>query len=210
MVREKESRHSSLLTIHHSLFTVHSIRCIRVVNKYHSKCQEAVGDMLPEFDETQTRATPRPPAQPNPEAGARYARNLAAPVLVLLPLAWWVVLSSSDRVAVPTAGADGANAHSLVTKIDPNTAPWWELTALPRIGETTARKIVAYRDAYRARNGPGSIPFRTAHDLTQVKGIGPNTVQRIQSMLAFPAAPVTATAGKSAADAGPPWSDQSR
>ena len=66
-----------------------------------------------------------------------------------------------------------------VNAIDPNTAPWWELTALPDIGEGTARKIVEYREAHANR----SPVFRRPDDLEPVPGIGPKTIQRISPYL---------------------------
>ena len=68
-----------------------------------------------------------------------------------------------------------------VNAIDPNTAPWWELTALPDIGEGTARKIVEYREAHADR----SPVFRRADDLEPVPGIGPKTIRRISPYLRF-------------------------
>lgn len=68
--------------------------------------------------------------------------------------------------------------------INPNQAPWYELALLPRIGETKARAIVAYR---RDADDHGSdIVFRTADDLTHVSGIGPHTVTRLLRELHFP------------------------
>jgi DNA uptake protein ComE-like DNA-binding protein len=68
-----------------------------------------------------------------------------------------------------------------VNAIDPNTAPWWELTALPDIGEGTARKIVEYREAHADR----SPVFRRPDDLEPVPGIGPKTIRRIGPYLRF-------------------------
>jgi len=59
--------------------------------------------------------------------------------------------------------------------VDPNTAPWWELTALPGIGEATARSIVDYR---RAGSDSPRV-FRRPLDLEPVVGIGPKTIRRI-------------------------------
>lgn len=59
-----------------------------------------------------------------------------------------------------------------------NDAKWPELTALPGIGETLARRIVADR----SRNGP----FPTIDDLQRVKGIGPKTIRRIGPWLSVP------------------------
>lgn len=56
-------------------------------------------------------------------------------------------------------------------KINLNTAGAEALEALPGIGETRARDIVADREA----NGP----FRIAEDVTRVKGIGEGTLAGI-------------------------------
>lgn len=69
-------------------------------------------------------------------------------------------------------------------RVDPNQAEWWELAALPRIGEVTAKKIVEYRRDHAAM--PADEPvFRTAQDLTRVRGIGPKTVERLTPFLSF-------------------------
>jgi hypothetical protein len=76
--------------------------------------------------------------------------------------------------------------------IDPNTAPWWEMTVIPGVGEVTARRIVEFREACRrAGSQDGGSPhsavevFRCPADLQQVKGLGPKTVQRIAPYLTF-------------------------
>ena len=74
------------------------------------------------------------------------------------------------------------------SSIDPNLAPWWELTVLPRIGETTARRIVGFRRAAAQADRDRLSPpvFRGPADLTQVHGIGPKTVARVAPYLHFP------------------------
>lgn len=103
----------------------------------------------------------------------------------------------------------------LQVRIDPNCAPWYELTALPGIGPSRARDIVAHRIAHRhavedrvpaaaevnATAGQATAAaFRTAEDLTAVRGIGPRTMQRIAPHLRFPH-----TADQPHADG--PWKD---
>jgi DNA uptake protein ComE-like DNA-binding protein len=64
--------------------------------------------------------------------------------------------------------------------VDPNVAPWWELAALPRIGETTAQRIVEFREQASGEAAPPGKPvFRRAAELTRVSGIGPRTVTRL-------------------------------
>jgi hypothetical protein len=74
-----------------------------------------------------------------------------------------------------------------VASVDPNVAPWWELTILPRVGEITARKIVRYREcaAGTSVGKPAGKPFRRPADLEAVNGIGPITVQRMAPYLCF-------------------------
>jgi len=60
-------------------------------------------------------------------------------------------------------------------KIDINRAEVWLLKALPGIGETRARAIIAYRE----QNGP----FRNINELTKVEGIGTSTYEAIKHLI---------------------------
>jgi len=64
---------------------------------------------------------------------------------------------------------------SLPQRIDINRAGDWLLAALPGIGDTRARDIVAYRQ----QNGP----FRNVSDLLRVNGIGQATLDRIIDLI---------------------------
>lgn len=55
--------------------------------------------------------------------------------------------------------------------IDLNRAPWHELTLLPGISETMARRIVDYR----AKHGR----FESVEQIQGVPGIGPRTLERL-------------------------------
>lgn len=83
----------------------------------------------------------------------------------------------------PVAPFTGSSNESLGLRIDPNSAPWWELTIIPGVGEVTARRIVSFR----SENG-GTVDrlFRRPADLQGVHGIGPKTAARIAPYLAFP------------------------
>ncbi|MCP4589174.1 MAG: helix-hairpin-helix domain-containing protein [bacterium] len=83
-------------------------------------------------------------------------------------------------------------------RLDPNTAPWSELTALPGVGETKAKAISAYRDEVRARTGnPAETVFRSAADLQAVNGIGPKTATRIEPFLTFTSSSTPESANES-------------
>jgi DNA uptake protein ComE-like DNA-binding protein len=101
--------------------------------------------------------------------------------LVLIVIVGVIAIAPIVSVLTPRQEATKRRAAST---IDPNQAPWWELTALPRIGETTARKVIAER--LQGKNMvEGRSVFRSPADLQRVRGIGPKTVQRIAPFLHF-------------------------
>ena len=91
-------------------------------------------------------------------------------------------IGSIATVNAPVAPMVGSSVESIGLRIDPNAAPWWELTIIPGVGEVTARRIVSFR----SENG-GTVdgPFRRPADLQAVHGIGPKTAARIAPYLAF-------------------------
>lgn len=78
----------------------------------------------------------------------------------------------------PAYDPDAAPAADLAARVDPNTAPWWELAALPRLGRVKAERIIEHRQ----RRGR---PFICARDLLEVSGIGPKTVAELEPLLTF-------------------------
>lgn len=145
------------------------------------------------------------------DAGATSTRSFH-PYGTLLTILWIILLGAI--ILSPRPRGAGSEAPTALTAIDPNTAPWWELAALPRISRSTAEQIVHYREAVnaipplplreRARvrvdglgfdslnpnmNRPEAKAFTSATDLTKVSGIGPKTVQRLKPYLRFPASP---------------------
>jgi DNA uptake protein ComE-like DNA-binding protein len=77
--------------------------------------------------------------------------------------------------------ADGAH------RVNPNTAAWWELAALPDVGKMLAQEIVAYRQARRAElSDPQAIVFRRLEDLQPVRGIGVVRAAALERMLILP------------------------
>ncbi|HID88186.1 MAG TPA: ComEA family DNA-binding protein [Anaerolineales bacterium] len=89
-------------------------------------------------------------------------------------------LLDQQQVYVPYLGeensyptlSDGVAPTATPQRIDLNTATAAELEALPHIGPTLARDIVAYRETYG--------PFRSVEDLLNVPGIGPSTLKEIR------------------------------
>ena len=75
--------------------------------------------------------------------------------------------------------------QELADRIDPNTADWQELSALPLIGDKKAQDIVAYREQYMVQNH-SSIAFSTVRDLMNIRGIGTATTQQLEPYLIFP------------------------
>ena len=74
--------------------------------------------------------------------------------------------------------AKKVNTLPMDDKINPNKASWSSLARLPGIGETRARAIVEYREK-------NTTTFKTSRDLTQVKGIGEKTADKVEPYLIF-------------------------
>jgi len=104
------------------------------------------------------------------------------PWLISLLILWAMGVVPAWRAGAITQAP--APPPPALSTIDPNSAPWWELTVLPGIGEQRARAIVAFREAAQ-EPGTAKAVFRSAEDLAQVRGIGPRTVERIKPHLRF-------------------------
>jgi competence protein ComEA len=77
---------------------------------------------------------------------------------------------SGLKLYIPEAGEEAEPQ-----KIDLNRAEAWLLEALPGIGETKAKAIVAYRQ----QNGP----FQNINEITKVEGIGAATYEQIKHLV---------------------------
>ena len=75
--------------------------------------------------------------------------------------------------------------RALPNNVNPNVAPWWELTVLPEVGPAIARRIVAYRESHGPRSTSHSPAYNAPSDLDAVSGVGPKTLQRIAPYLRF-------------------------
>ncbi len=103
-----------------------------------------------------------------------------------------VFVEESDGTAKPV---DAPSPSPLEGRIDPNTAEWYDLTRLPRVGEGLARRIVAYREGkiQEWRSAHPDVPagqappvFVRPEDLRAVKGMGPKTLEQVRPYLRMP------------------------
>ena len=111
---------------------------------------------------------------------------LAGVVLIVAGLLFVRAIREPARVSDPTP-VTGELAHTLATRIDPNSADWAAWAALPLIGEKRARQIVEWREQFQSGH-PGEVPFERAEDLMKVKGVGKATVETLAPYLIFPGA----------------------
>ena len=80
-----------------------------------------------------------------------------------------------------TAGAAGRAPAAPAPAVDINRAAAADLQALPGIGPTLARRIVAHREAHG--------PFRSRAELLQVPGVGAKRLARLQGLIRVAEAP---------------------
>ncbi len=109
--------------------------------------------------------------------------------------AFWIAVGLVTIVALLAAwqalGAWQTDARdtTLSAGVDPNTAGWAELALLPGLGESVAKRIVAYREARRGQLAAGIPVFQKPADLLPVNGIGERMLRKIESSLRFPNGP---------------------
>lgn len=85
---------------------------------------------------------------------------------------WWVAKGGHRGEMIEIDRAEPLDPQFVV---DINAADWPELTLLPEIGETLAKRIVASREA--------DGPFSDNRDLMRVNGIGPRTLDAVSPYL---------------------------
>ena len=73
----------------------------------------------------------------------------------------------------------------LADKIDPNTADWQSLAALPALGEKRAKTIIEYRESFTKQH-PDHLAFEEPEDLLLVRGIGPSMLATLRPYMLFP------------------------
>ena len=157
---------------------------------------------------SQSPKPPKPPKPPGQPRGAVEVSDCAAarleadapdvrgfsevvcpcpPEPLLTSVVLLCVLMACALPRVCGRGNAEVSPPATVAAINPNRAPWWELTALPEVGEHTACSIVQYRNLIEsAPSEDQRLPvFQSANDLAKVRGIGPKTVQRIAPHVFF-------------------------
>lgn len=106
----------------------------------------------------------------------RRADQVGVAALVLLGLGamalWWLAQGGWQGRLIEV---DRAPRNTARFEVDINAATWPELTQLPEVGETLARRIVATRE----QDGP----FVDHDDLRRVRGIGPKTLEKLRPYL---------------------------
>ena len=126
---------------------------------------------------------PHHPSHPSPDQDGRTgpADPCATLLLLLCPI---ILIASAGPIRAIRASPPPPPTRS---SVNPNSAPWYELTVLPRIGEGMAHRIVHYREsAPHSPSANATTPaFQKASDLLNVPGIGPVTLQRIGPLLSF-------------------------
>lgn len=99
----------------------------------------------------------------------------------------WLLTILLAGTAMPTIAQRRAPAPRSAPRfgVDPNIAPWWELSLLPRLGPSVASAVVEHRTRAVAEGAP--CAYRAAEDLLAVRGIGPRTLLKLAPHLRFDA-----------------------
>jgi competence protein ComEA len=119
---------------------------------------------------------PAQPREPQPPVILRRTDQACAAALVAASLlaiaAYWLKEHGRQDDLLHVERDPPAPVEFLV---DVNSASWTELSLLPGIGETLAKRIVESRGA--------EGPFRDHEELLRVRGIGPGTLARMRPYL---------------------------
>ena len=122
-----------------------------------------------------------PPKQPT----QRPQQVQSGTAAILLALIGVLTALAQTRFPVRIDDLQRSGTKTAASRINPNTAPWWELAVLPGVGESLARRIVDHRDRIRAAAGSNMSAFKRPEDLRTVRGVGPATLERIKPFLLF-------------------------
>ena len=94
----------------------------------------------------------------------KVTRWIGGLVLVAWCLTGGAVAASEDKPSRAEGKAAAKSEHSSEGKVNINVASKDELMKLDGVGAGTAQKIIAYRETHG--------PFKRAHDLEKVEGVG--------------------------------------
>jgi len=155
-------------------------------------CHERITFAVTSVKSKPNRISPTNPAAPPkgrmPRLLLRRADQLSVAALTLSALValvgWWISHGGMQGRLIELEHAPAMSAQFLV---DINEADWPELSALPGVGETLAKRIVTNR---RDRG-----PFADHNQLGRVPGIGPRTLERVRPYL-LPMAESRSMAGR--------------
>ncbi len=128
---------------------------------------------------------PEPGKPQSSEWGWTLRQRRAILVLVSLLFLSLIVQIVLYRKFVPRNPSRGDRAAELASRLDPNTADWQALAAIPNLGEKRAHDIVAFRDRIQ-KEKPGTIVFKSVYDLRAIRGLGPATVEKLRDYMIFP------------------------
>jgi competence protein ComEA len=106
--------------------------------------------------------------------------------MISLGVLGWLALGRFNRpvyLSDPSAER-GERASELTGRVDPNTADWPTLAALPAIGPSLAKRIVEDRERFSAEH-PGRRAYAGIDDLLRIKGVGPATLKNLEPYLIF-------------------------
>lgn len=131
-------------------------------------------------------------AEPTIVSGFRHQAAIAGITVIGVTVLLISLLTERYRRGWPIDIERPYRASTPEFRVDINQAEWAELTILPNISETMARRVVAYRESHG--------PFINADDLLGVRGIGPRTLAGLKPYL-LPIVPETA-AGEGAVELG--------
>lgn len=125
--------------------------------------------------------------QPEPrEWGWTFSQRRALlAILSILLVVLCIRLAFNPQYVSNPQPPQGSRAGELASRIDPNTADWQTLAAVPGLGEKRAKSIVEYRDRLRASDA-NVVVFRDPSDLRHIRGIGVATIQNLRPYLLFP------------------------
>ena len=101
--------------------------------------------------------------------------RMSSYLLLLFLVALCAVAAPADAAPAGSSAKSSEAAATADRPVDVNAASEAELTSVPGIGESLARRIVEFRE----KNGP----FKAVDDLLKVQGIGEKSLPKLRPYL---------------------------